>query len=78
MEELDLIRFTNVDFDQDGELELNLPMLTSIRLEEVHGFEQLTLNAPKLTKVKIADRFSNCSFLRVDLVHPDPSEVFAN
>ena len=33
----------------------NLPMLASIHLEQVEGINQLVLNAPKLSKIKLLD-----------------------
>ena len=48
----------------------NLPMLTSLQLEDVYGIEKLTLEVPRLRDVKILD----CSALRVEIVHGESVE----
>ena len=68
LEELDIIRF----ICNEAEFELNLPMLQRIQLKELHGIEELTLNAPRLKKAK----FWNCSLsLRIELVHVESVEA---
>lgn len=44
-------------------------MLNSIQLEEVHGIEQLTLDAPRLQKAKLKQ-----ARMRVELVHSESVE----
>ena len=77
LEELDLIRFThpNAASGLGGEIELNLPMLASIHLKLVKGIERLTLEAPKLKRVKLFDCSSS---LRLELVHADSVEWLAS
>lgn len=53
-------------------VELHLPMLQSIHLEEVHGIERMTLNAPRLKRIKI----THCSDLEIRLVHAESIEWF--
>ena len=48
---------------------LNLPMLSSLQLEDVNGIEKLTLDAPRLREVKIQNCFSYEGYLRVEFVH---------
>ena len=67
LEELDLIRFNGSGMVM---FQLNLLALQSIRLEKLRGIEQLTLNAPRLKKVKLVD----CDYLRLSLVHLDSVE----
>ena len=76
LEELDIIRFTwpSAAYGLGREVELNLPMLTSIWFEEVETIKQLTLDAPKLKKVKLPDSSSS---LRLELVHADSVEWLA-
>lgn len=75
LQELDIIRFVyNADYhlldnSPKIDLELNLPMLNSIRLEAVLKIDHLTLNAPKLTQIKLSD----CC-LSLDIVHPSSVE----
>ena len=70
LEDLDLILFGFL-CDKKMKFELNLPMLNSIHLEELRGIEQLTLDAPRLQKVKLE------ACLRLDLVHGDSVEKLA-
>ena len=70
LEELDIVR---ADFSQQDVL-LNLPMLTSLQLEEMFGIEKLTLEAPRLQQVKILDCSSFLSKLRVEIVHGESVE----
>ena len=73
LEELNIIRFVDASFNWNlMKLELSLPMLTSIQLEVVRGIKQLTLDSPRLQKVKLL----YCSQLRLDLVHAEPVEWF--
>ena len=51
------------------ELELKLPMLTSVQLERVFGIEKLTLDAPRLRKVELRD-----GFVALELVHVESVE----
>ena len=71
LEELDIIRFrdrTRIFWAED--VELQLPMLHSIHLEEVYAPRKLALNAPTLKKARIAD----CSALKMELIHNEPVE----
>ena len=68
--EVEIICFT-YHRDAEKEVELNLPMLQSIHLEEVVGISRLTLDAPRLKRVELAE----CSNLRLDLVHTEPVEM---
>ena len=74
LEELDLICEWNLrgNNKRRRQLKLNLPMLKFIQFKEVRGIGKLTLNAPRLRKVKI----SWCS-LRLDLVHSESVEWLA-
>ena len=72
LEELNIIRFGVCFKWKLAKLELSLPMLTSIQLEGVRGIEQLTLDSPRLQKVKLL----YCSQLTLDLVHAEPVEWF--
>ena len=47
------------------DLELTLPMLECLRLEQVEGIEKLTLEAPRLQKIQLW----KCFPLKLDLVH---------
>ena len=71
LEELDIIRF-GFPFSWPhprSELELSLPMLRSIQLEYLSGIDRLTLDAPRLQKVRLND-----SLGRMNLVHVDSVE----
>ena len=76
LEELDLIRspYSSAASGLDGEVELNLPMLISIHLEQVEGIDQLTLDSSKLKRVKLLDSPPS---LRLKLVHTDSVEWLA-
>ena len=67
LEQLDIIE-TGLN-EHDGcplpELNLNLPMLTSLQLEDVRGIPGLILDAPRLKKIKILV----CPRLRLEIVH---------
>ena len=69
LEELDIIRLSYHPNSTTKEVKLTLPMLTSIRLEEVRGFEKLELDAPKLRKISFLNSFS-----ALDLVHAESVE----
>lgn len=69
LEKLDFIRFDHQNFWVCNrkliELKLNLPMLHSIQLQEVGRVLRLTLDAPKLKKIKISEC---CRHVSLDLV----------
>ena len=73
LEELDIIGLC--DFGGYKEwyamLDLNLPMLHSIHLEDVFDVEQLTLNTPRLRKIKTV----RMSPFRLDVVHSESVET---
>ena len=71
LEELDIIgKWIRKKSDKKRrQLELNLPMLKSIQFKRICGIEKLTLNAPKLKRVKL-----NRSRLFLDLVHGESVE----
>ena len=69
LEQLDIFW---IEFDQQDMLNLNLPMLTSLQLEDVNGIEKLTLEAPRLQQVKILDDYG--TNLRVEIVHGESVE----
>ena len=70
LEELDLIGKWNPKWDSKRrELELNLPVLKSVRFEHVKRIKKLTLNAPMLKKVTL-----NRSSLFLELVHGESVE----
>ncbi|KAI3480252.1 hypothetical protein L1887_57615 [Cichorium endivia] len=66
LEKLDIIRFDYLKNDSDPSLELNLPMLNSLHLEEVWPIKKLTLDTPKLQNVKIliASGFAQADLLK--------------
>ena len=76
LEQLDIIRVDLVVFSSlSPEIELNLPMLTSLQLERMSGFQGLTLNAPALKRVRLLEY----SPLRLHLVHVESVEwLFTN
>ena len=53
LEELDLIRVNDDATYNRIALELNLPVLNSIQLEDLHGIRKFTLDAPRLQKVRL-------------------------
>ena len=67
LEQLDIIR---AGLKQRDVLNLNLPMLTNLQLEDVKGIHNLTLEAPRLRDIKILD----CSALKVEIVHEESVE----
>ena len=52
----------------------NLPMLTSLQLEDVEGIQKLTLEAPRLREVKILGCHSYVYELSVEIVHGESVE----
>ena len=84
LEELDLIQFNssfkNVHFRSPSlELELNLPTLHSIQLEDVNGIKKLTLDTPRLKNIKIWNyeyvrHFYRYWYLSLELVHAESVE----
>ena len=68
LEKLDIIKLF---FDFQIDLELNLPMLQSIRFEDVRSVKKLTLVAPKLQKVKI---WTLDPPLKLKIVYPESVE----
>ena len=66
LEKLNIIR---IDGGMHGVFKLNLPMLTSLQIDEVHGIDLLTLEAPRLRDVKILVESDD---LRVEIVHNKP------
>ena len=79
LEELDIIEFSCLGLTPLGptsipkiDFELNLPMLTSIRIEVVDGIGRLTLDSPRLQKIKLYD----CLSLRLELVHSESVKRF--
>ena len=64
---------TEAESDQIPSLDLNLPMLESIHLEKVYAIKKLTLDAPRLAKIKILD----CDSMRLDLIHAESVETLA-
>lgn len=74
LEELDMIQFQyckQLYSKQERSLDLILPMLNSIRLEEVGGIERFTLDAPRLKKIKILDCYV---MMKMRLVHTSTVE----
>ena len=69
LEELEIIWFEYHPHTEKA-IELNLPMLHSIHLEEVVGISRLTLDALRLKRVELR----KCSNLRLDLVHAESVE----
>ena len=74
LEELSIFRLNLKDgFHQGMDLSLNLPLLTSVHLNDLSAIKKLTLNSPKLQRVKfIIDIRINYPFL--DLVHGESVE----
>ena len=72
LEDLGLFYFNmrSASPDQAMEIELNLPMLTSIQLESAHGIKKLALDAPRLQQV----RLYHCSGLSLVIVHGESVE----
>ena len=72
LEALDLVRVSEpYGFECDYKLDLNLPMLTSLKLQHLNGIKKITLDAPRLRDVKIGLRVFH---LRLDLVHAESVE----
>ena len=74
LEELVLLHFGywHSRADPGVDLQLNLPLLKSILLENVHGIRKLTLDTPRLVKVKLS-----CSSTKLDLLHGESVEKLA-
>ena len=70
LEELSIIRFNLSVMLSETQFELNLPMLTSLQLEDVREIEQLTLNAPRLKQIRLV----NCNRLSLVVVHGESVE----
>ena len=78
LEELDLVEFEFCNFrytknTKSMDLALSLLMLRSIHLEDLTGIARLTLDAPRLQKVRIG----KCIHLYLDLVHVESVERMA-
>ena len=74
LRELGMIR-VNLDgqpYRNVAEFSLNLPMLDSLHIEELSAISHLKLDAPKLQKVELRNRFSN---LVVELVYVESVET---
>ena len=56
------------DFKPRINLQLNLPMLSSIEFDEVHSIEKLTLDTPRLQKVKLVNFSLSLDLLFVESV----------
>ena len=69
LEELDIIR---TELNQQDVLNLNLPVLTSLHLENVDRIIDLTLKAPRLRDVKILNYYR--ADLSVEIVHGESVE----
>ena len=69
LQKLDIIR---AELNLQDVLNLNLPMLTSLQLEDVHGIGMLTLEAPRLQQVKILGDYR--TILRMEIVHGESVE----
>ena len=69
LEELDIVGLTNDGYHLG--IDLELPMLSSIRIESVEKIEYVNLEAPRLLKVKL---LCNTADLQVDIVHGESVE----
>ena len=70
LEQLDIMR---IELNWQEVFKLNLPMLTSLQLEEVNGIEKLVLEAPSLRDVKILDCYET-DLERLEIVHGESVE----
>ena len=71
LEELDIIQVgCSLDFQRGERLKLSLPMLTSIRIEFLDRDWKLSLDTPRLQKIKLLD----CFGLSLELVHGESVE----
>ena len=69
LEELDLFHLELLPDSNFGvDLELNLPMLKSFQFEDVYLINHLTLNAPRLQKIKILDLSTEFSLVHGESV----------
>ena len=66
LEELDIIQLACLH-TYDAKVELAMPMLINIRLEKMRGLSKLTLDAPRLQKIKILS--DEC--FQLELVHAE-------
>ena len=76
LEELDIIRARLYHQDVFN-LNLNLPLLTSLQLEEVHGIQKLTLDTPRMREVKVLFGSNELNLrlnLRLEIVHGESVE----
>lgn len=55
----------NLPIGLDHTIQLNLPNLKSIEFDQIQGIYDLTLDTPKLSKIRLWD----CGSLKLDLVH---------
>ena len=76
LEELAIVRFQHYDHNPQAEFKLILPMLHSIHLEDLSGIKVMTLDAPKLKKVKTKN--SSTDHLRLELVHAESVETLVS
>ena len=72
LEQLDLFRLNDYESDLEIDFELNLQMLNGLHLENFYGFQKLTLNSPRLTKIKLGWCSESQS---LDIVYPDSVET---
>ena len=74
LEELNLF-YLNLHVESEPliEFQLNLPMLKQVQLDYLYDIAKFALDAPKLTKVKLAEDFPFC--LKLELVHPESVEI---
>ena len=71
---LDLLQVHKPTSNPLTEFELNLPMLTSLQMEDFRYAQRLTLNAPRLQKVKLTHCYDS---LILDFVHGESVEWLA-
>ena len=74
LEQLDIIRVEIIwaELNRQDVFHLNLPMLTSLHLEDVLGIKKLTVEASSLREVKFLDPYY--SRLRLEIVHGESVE----
>ena len=73
LQALDIIGFDRPYSVARAEIELNLPMLKSIQLEDFYGVRRLTLNAP-VQSIKLWNWHGAPGDLKVDFVHAESVE----
>lgn len=71
LEELDLI---NLHLGPTADSRLNLPSLQSIQIEDLTGFDELTLDAPQLQRIKLWICPFRSAFRRLEIVHVESVE----